>query len=488
LKLPKPLLSNPSLFQRITRLSNREDLGCEQAKTRLFFKDYRDLKLTHLYSMEVFASLLAAISQERRDCSNLLLSLAHGGHLQLTQTIPKKPPSSSSKQRQFQKKSNSVNITESATTSNGANNRTLKKVNSGHAHVSPAHSLSPFAAPTPPEIGLKPIIRVELVSNQFHLGLLLRSYRQCPVVHSPTNSLFWFTLPSWMFPVYYWGRNERFTLTKRQSSVAGNEKEVLLEEFEDKMTGWADRVVTRLKERVNRRLHKQKAELERELSSIHQSHMEYEDHRSALRRIQEHQEEEERVYQEQQRLLPWYAKLTQCFRRGKKITSFTPGYGPEDLALLAKLLQKARPPRSMVFGDMSVLYQRYIGDYGIKGFRERHSRPTPETLPHRLEHISWIDRDDWNEDAATDSPNKRKSRRGYVPKSVVQLLGEMLVGGGFRSVVCVARAIMDLEHYPGGTAICEPLPLYTMANDPERVAYLRSCRLGFQDRELCDAW
>jgi hypothetical protein len=82
-----------------------------------------------------------------------------------------------------------------------------------------------------------------------------------------------------------------------------------------------------------------------------------------------------------------------------------------------------------VLNGMNIIFG---GFFWKSDLHELFCQPTPETLPHRLEHISWIDRDDWNEDAATDSPNKRKSRRGYVPKSVVQLLGEMLVGGGNR--------------------------------------------------------
>lgn len=474
MKLPKPLLGDHALFTKVSR----HPLDISPNK-RYFYSDYVDLKLAHLYTVEVYSSLLTGISQERRDYSNLLYSLGHDLHLQIAEIISQKPPSSRQRQSLFKKSSSH------AEESTKINQKILRKL---HSNATPS-------SPQPAEEPVKPIIRIEFIPNCFHLGLLLRSYRTCPLVEAPTNSLFWSILPSWMYPVYYWGRNEKFTLTKRLSSVGGDEKVIALEEFEDKLTNWASHVVTKLKERVNRRLYKQKHELEKELLSIHQLHMEYEDHRSALLRIHEKQIEAERMEQKQQQLQPWYTKYLQCFHRNKKITSFPPGSSPDEYLKIYEILKKIRLPRSMVYGDMSVLYRHYLGDYGVKGFRERHhqghNKPAEalaKSSSPKKEHIYWVSRLDWNDDERSSTPSaKRSYHHGYVPKRALQLLGEMLVGGGIRSIVCVARAIMDLEKYPGGSSLCEPVPLYTMLDDPERMNYLKSCRLGFQDRELCHA-
>jgi hypothetical protein len=489
----------------------------------LSYEQYRFLKYHHLYSMEVFAAVMMGITMEFKDYQSLVSTMAHSGLITFAEIVPapvkKKKPKPAADSRPMSKEAVSRPSSKSSTSrpsSNASVSRPSSRSTAEHVQKQSGKNTPQVhfdgvtnAKVTPPASNiavapivtvhvaiaestgdLRPIGRIEL-AHIVHLGVVLQAHRNF-MSHQPmVESQFWVNVPSWMLPAYYWGRRARPNFTKRMSSIQDTTNP-LLEAFENKVTDCGLSVVSLLARKANRRLEKEKRDIDAKLMAMNTSQMAFEDalshavEKADKNRVREAMEAKEWEMQNS----AWYKRLYNWTFGKKKISSYPAGFSPEDMKASAQkvVYLRSRLPEPVSYESMEALFWTPIRLNSVElhdehmtqlSLKDRYAKK--KGVVKRPDHIHWLQLN------ADDGQGGITTRKYVIPKKFTQWLGEMFVGGGVRSVICIARAVMDFENNPQGTSITEPMALFDNFGDDQRIRYVRSCRSAFQDRQLCAA-
>ena len=486
LKAPPELENDQQLLRKYASREVQWD-KYTRSGSGIGYQDTHYLKVHHMLQMEVYSALLTAVSVELNDCHTLVSTLLRGSLLQLVEVTIR--PTHQTKVNHPAKKASTVASSRKKTAESRGGYQSSTRSSKGTPQK--VETKSGIIAHASAE-QLKPMMRIELAGIA-HLGVLVKAYRMH--TWSPQHdSPFWVKVPPWMLPAYYWGRRAKPNFAKRHASADGCTNDQARLQFEEKVTDWAATVVSLLAKKANRRLYDEKKVLEEELLDVHRKYMQYEDKRSEVVEItlknKSRQEKEALEWEAENRV--WYMRIYNRIIGKKKVSFYTTGASPEEIETMVKnaLSLCAALPSSMSPPNMALLNRKPIntvhvdcavGDIMKLSLKGRHEKNKVHRKKARIGHVSWL--------SDVGDGRSRQSRRAVIPTKFVQWLCEMFVGGGFRSVLCIARAVMDFDNNPSGSAVMEPMTLYSIAaaEDMETVQYVRSCRVGFQDRDLCEA-
>lgn len=448
----------------------------------LSYDQYHYLKYHHLYTIEVYGAVMMGITTEFQDCQSLFSTIASGALITFAEIVPQSPKKKKGAIKPIQQEKPSRPASKSSSTRNLSATDVMS--------TSELDFTSPSDTTNGNTENLKPIGRIEL-ADVVHLGRVLQAYRSNMGGKPVVTSQYWVSVPSWMLPAYYWGRRARPNFAKRMSSIQDS-SDPLLEAFENKVTDCALSVTGLLARKANKRLERERREVDTKMMAMNNSLMAFEDALSqAVEKFDKNRKREEMEAKNwASQNSAWYKRLYNWTFGKKKVTFYPEGFSPEDMNASAKkvVALRARLPNAVSTESMMSLFQKPIvlssvelhDDYMTQlSLKDRYAKKKAVKRP---DHINWIQitSDEAGQVGGT-------TRKYVIPKKFTQWLGEMFVGGGVRSVICIARTVMDFENNPNGTSITEPMMLLESFGDDERIRYVRSCRVAFQDRLLCDA-
>lgn len=457
---------------------------------------HEDLCNSHAYVINLFAALIAGLETEKLEEASLFNSFLSGEHLNIHSSFPR-GEKDGTLMGKLRKKSN---------------------------------------------FGVKPLYRLEL-SPVYSIGGLVQSYRQLypgevetrregEAVSVPVMNLRSLqSVPLWMFPVNYWGNppsaahiKKSNKKVKRGKSKCANTRKSGKEEedeeddeedeeldeniyaFEEKITSWGDNIFKTLKQKANTRIKKKRTEIEAISMNINKLHMGYEDKLASTIRFENNRNyllNETRKWKKKNGA--WYRKLYNRILR-RPVEAILPFNAEENLielnASIARLqwLFERLPSQKMPAG-WTLCFTRLVGEplydlaesqrqfatrvraqgarrlargsvAGVKGgVGGRAQLSTTAAVPRR--HIRWT----------------RMAGAGYqkllLARRMNSSLGEMIICGGIRNNVLMARVVVDEVNQPAGAIMLESMELPTCPHREIR-AYVNSARTGFQDRELCE--
>lgn len=442
-----------------------------------------DLYSSHSYVMSVFAGLLAGLHAEKMEDDCFFNSLLQGDNLNIMSTIPGDKDGSTL----------------------GKLRKTAKK---------------------------KPILRLQL-SPTYSIGTLVQSYRDIYVSaeQEVSNLKSLEAIPNWMFPVTYWGKTVQLKKSVEKSYNIKNvssskdeyddgeedEDEELDEDifnFEEKITSLAENLVKTLKRKANARIMETRNEIETTTKHINQLHMGFEDKLADTLRLESRRNylmEETRKWKKKngaphKRLINFLMR-----RQVEAIVPFDEEKSLVELeAAVARLRWlKERLPSQKMRGGWTLCFTRLVGEpvydltesrrlYAIRqrdkgarssirsrmvsgtfrsqGQSQRQAQGKAQvTMPsEKRRHIRWT----------------RTAGESYqkvlLARRMNSSLGEMIVCGGVRRNVLLARVVVDETNQPEGAIMLESMALPNCKHN-EIASYMVAARIGFQGRELCEA-
>ena len=449
---------------------------------------HEDLCNSHAYVINLFAALLSGLDLEKKDEICLFDSLIGGEHLNIHFSYPK-----------------------------GEKDGTMmgklrKKTN----------------------FGVKPLWRIEF-SPIYSVGGLVQSYREQQ--HLGVAGLAreeWAmdlqsleSVPRWMLPVNYWGKPAPMTLKRRrlrnksrgikdgEENDSEEEDEELDENiyaFEEKITSWAGYLVKTLKEKANTRIRNKRMEIEAITMNVNKLHMGYEDKLASTIRLEEHRNyllNETRKWKK--RNGAWHRRFLNLILR-RQVEAILPFNEEESLreleAAVARMqwLHERLPSQKMPSG-WTLCFVRLVGEplYDLAESRLRYEmrsraeaqRPRRGGRDRVSCRISLRDRLSGGESLRTETPTlrhrhirwTRMAGKSYQKRLLARRmntsLGEMIICGGIRKNVLIARVVVDEALQPEGAIMLEEMELPGCAHR-EIITQMNSARIGFQDRELCE--
>ena len=410
------------------------------------------LYLSHIIAIDLYGSLIVGLECERAEDSSFLSSLLHEENLILHEV--------QNKEFKLLRLSGHLN-----------NNKSLQMKSKLHLGFSPVYSVA----------NLVQSYRSIQANKNFGDDVPLKSSK---------------FVPGWMLPINYWGKPPK----SKKGSSTNEELDEDVYDFEEKVTNWAQNVYNTLKKKANDRILKKRNEIEEYVMKINIQHMGYEDKLSST--VREEQERENMLKTRrdwEKKNGGWYRRFMNFVMR-KNVESIHPFDEKRSLQDLEHSITRLRflkehlpnqtlpqgwtkcftPLIEKPFYDVAeARRQRELRVSHQSGFRLK--RQSTAAVPaHSVRssaqrpHIRWM------------QTVSSKYKKTILARHMQSNLGEMVVCGGIRCIILMARVIVDEKVQPQGLPMLECISLNGQKSF-EVIDSVKSARICFQNRPLCEA-